>query len=456
MIKIGDFSKLAHVSIKTLHHYGDLGLLKPAHVDRWNGYRYYTLDQLPRLNRILALKDLSFSLEQVTQLLDEDLSVAEMRGMLRMKQIELAKTLQAEQTRLLSVERRLLQLEREGQPPDHEIAIKEVPAQTILLARAVAASEDAIVPARQSLQELLNQHLLSARLKPTSPWFALLDDLPYAESDLEVAMAVGVQPRVNQRAGDWQGTPVNLTELPAVPSMASVIHEGELAAITNAYTHLYAWTQANGYNVTGSCREIYLPEAGIDSIAPPSQQAGFTEVQCPVQRASIPISILSPEKRKERIMEPKIISKPRFKAVGLSYIGKNEQGEIPQMWGEFNARWNELPMVAGADCYGLCFSSPGGTAAEGEFEYVAAVEVTDDQNIPEGMVYREVPAYKYAVFTHHGKLDKLGETYQYIYNTWLPQSGLELHPNKYDMEVYTDEYKHEEDDSKLYIYVAIL
>jgi AraC family transcriptional regulator len=72
------------------------------------------------------------------------------------------------------------------------------------------------------------------------------------------------------------------------------------------------------------------------------------------------------------------------------------------------------------------------------------------------MVYREVPAYKYAVFTHHGKLDKLGETYQYIYNTWLPQSGLELHPNKYDMEVYTDEYKHEEDDSKLYIYVAIL
>jgi DNA-binding transcriptional MerR regulator len=57
MIKIGDFSKLAHVTVKTLHHYGELGLLPPAHIDRYTGYRYYSLEQLPRLNRILALKE---------------------------------------------------------------------------------------------------------------------------------------------------------------------------------------------------------------------------------------------------------------------------------------------------------------------------------------------------------------------------------------------------------------
>ena len=74
MIKIGDFSKLAHISIKTLHHYGDLGLLKPAHIDRYTGYRYYNLEQLGQLNRILALKELGFSLEQVAQLMHEDLS----------------------------------------------------------------------------------------------------------------------------------------------------------------------------------------------------------------------------------------------------------------------------------------------------------------------------------------------------------------------------------------------
>jgi DNA-binding transcriptional MerR regulator len=58
MLKIGDFSRLGQVTVKTLRHYGQLGLLKPAWIDRYTGYRYYSLEQLPRLNRILALKEL--------------------------------------------------------------------------------------------------------------------------------------------------------------------------------------------------------------------------------------------------------------------------------------------------------------------------------------------------------------------------------------------------------------
>ena len=61
MFKIGDFSKLSRVSVKTLRYYDELGLLKPANVDDFTGYRYYVIDQMPRLNRILALKDLGFS-----------------------------------------------------------------------------------------------------------------------------------------------------------------------------------------------------------------------------------------------------------------------------------------------------------------------------------------------------------------------------------------------------------
>ena len=56
MIKIGDFSKLAHVTVKTLHHYDDMGLLRPAHIDRFNGYRYYTLGQLPHLKPYPGVK----------------------------------------------------------------------------------------------------------------------------------------------------------------------------------------------------------------------------------------------------------------------------------------------------------------------------------------------------------------------------------------------------------------
>ena len=217
--------------------------------------------------------------------------------------------------------------------------------------------------------------------------------------------------------------------------------------------------QSNSYQVAGSTREIYLPESGVSTF-PGELDSGFTEAQCPVKPASIPISILSPKQRKEKTMEPKILMKPAFKAVGLSYVGKNENHEIPQMWGHFNQRSYQITSSDDNCCYGLCFSNPTGrtdleTYEPGTFDYVAACEVRNDQDIPEGMVYREVPEYKYLVFTHHGKIDKLGETYKYIFETWIPQSTYKVHPDKFDMEVYTNEFINDSDESKFYIYVAI-
>src|SRR3712207_3730687 len=111
MIKIGDFSKLSQVTVKTLHHYDQLGLLKPVHVDRFTGYRYYAVEQLPRLNRILALKDLGLSLQQIAQLLADDLPASEIRGMLKLKQAEVQQQVVAEQARLARIEARLRQIE---------------------------------------------------------------------------------------------------------------------------------------------------------------------------------------------------------------------------------------------------------------------------------------------------------------------------------------------------------
>ena len=446
MIKIGDFSKLAHISVKTLHHYGDLGLLRPAHIDRFSGYRYYALDQLAVLNRILALKDLGLSLEQIAQLLHEDVSTAEMRGMLRLKQMELTSQVEEEQARLRRVEQRLRQIEQAGLPDEAEVALKRVPTQIALVAQVVAASEEFITPARHSLQDLLQNQLDRAGLKPVGPWFSLMDDLPYAETDLELTLGVGVQLQRGQRADEWSGTPVRLQELAAAASMASVIHNGEPVDLPQTYSSLYAWTQANGYQPAGPFRELYLSETGA------SLDAGLIELQCPVERASIPISILS---KKEEPMQPKIVNRPAFKAVGLSYVGKNENAEISQMWGVFNQRFNEPKNINKKESFGLCFSTLEGPSRPGEFEYVSSVEVADDTNIPAGMVYRQVPAYKYAVFTHHGKLDSLGETYQYIYNTGLAQAGLKPHPDKFDMEVYDQDFKLGSDESKFYIYVAV-
>ena len=154
-------------------------------------------------------------------------------------------------------------------------------------------------------------------------------------------------------------------------------------------------------------------------------------------------------------MQPKIVNRPAFQAVGLSYVGKNEHGEIGQMWGRFNQVSQAIKCINDREAFGLCFSTVEGPSRPGEFEYVSCFEVADDKDVPQGMVYRQVPAYKYAVFTHHGRLDTLGETYQYVYNTGLAQAGLKAHPDKFDMEVYDKDFMLGSDDSKFYIYVAV-
>src|SRR5688572_22415975 len=124
MFKIGDFSKLTCVSVKTLHHYDEIGLFKPLRVDRVTGYRYYSFDQLPRLNRILALKDLGFSLEQVARVLDDDLSAEQLSGMLVLRQAELEQQIEGARERLTRVAARLNQIKEEGKMSTQEIVIK--------------------------------------------------------------------------------------------------------------------------------------------------------------------------------------------------------------------------------------------------------------------------------------------------------------------------------------------
>ena len=110
MLKIGDFSQLAQVSVRALRIYDEMGLRKPVHVDRFSGYRYYEAEQLPRLNRIIALKDLGLSLEQISQLLNDNLSAEQLRGMLMMKQADLEQELKEGKLRLMRVAARLRQI----------------------------------------------------------------------------------------------------------------------------------------------------------------------------------------------------------------------------------------------------------------------------------------------------------------------------------------------------------
>src|SRR5689334_176399 len=115
MIRIGEFSKLVQVPVPTLRYYDQVGLLKPVEVDPMTGYRYYSASQLPRLHRILALKGLGFSLDQIQTVLDEGLTPEQMRGMLRLRHAQISQHLAEAQSQLTEVEVYLQQIEREEQ-----------------------------------------------------------------------------------------------------------------------------------------------------------------------------------------------------------------------------------------------------------------------------------------------------------------------------------------------------
>ena len=161
MFKIGDFSRLGQVSTRMLRHYDQLGLLKPKHTDKFSSYRYYTIDQLGDLNRIIALKELGLSLEEIAQIMNDvrPLNADKLRGMLMMKRSEIELTLSEEQARLGRVEARLRQIELEDEPSPYEVLVKPIPG-------IVVASVRAIVPTM--VDGLLLRHALRPALPGTA------------------------------------------------------------------------------------------------------------------------------------------------------------------------------------------------------------------------------------------------------------------------------------------------
>ena len=132
MLKIGEFSRLSQVTVKTLHHYDELGLIKPAHIDPVTNYRFYEVEQLPRIHRIMALKELGLSLEQIGLMLEKELPTDEMRGMLHFKQAEIQQEVREAQRQLEMVEFRLRMIEAEINFPDLDVVMKRLEPMRVL------------------------------------------------------------------------------------------------------------------------------------------------------------------------------------------------------------------------------------------------------------------------------------------------------------------------------------
>lgn len=277
MFQIGEFSRIARVSCRLLRYYDELGLLVPAHTDEVTGYRAYSAAQLPTLNRILVLKELGLSLEQIGRVMQEGIPPAELRGMLLVRRAEAEHALRTEADRLRQIETRIEQLESEGQLASDDVLVRSEPASRVLTARghfasfgegkarvaSVASMLPKLVPARALGRVLVIAH---------SPWFE--------PDDLDLEIGFFLERELSEIPELPDGTRLEVRELAAVPELASCVRSGppEVAHATTAQIGRYV--EANGYRLAGPNREVFLQRPD-----PKRMQSMVVEMQFPIERA---------------------------------------------------------------------------------------------------------------------------------------------------------------------------
>ncbi len=160
----------------------------PFEVDRFTGYRYYEFDQLPRLYRILALKDLGFSLEEIGRLLESGLSVEQMRGMLKLRQAEIRQQVEEEAARLARVELWLREIEQEDSMSKYDVVIKKLEPIKVAAVRGVVPTP----PDQRSLWDELLNYLNQKGARMIGPPMALYHDPEFKERDWDIEVVMPI------------------------------------------------------------------------------------------------------------------------------------------------------------------------------------------------------------------------------------------------------------------------
>lgn len=225
MFKIGEFSKIAQVSGRLLRYYDDIDLFKPQHSDPWTGYRYYTADQLPRLNRILALKELGLSLDQIKQLIESDIGIDEIRTLYLERKAQLEQSLRDEFARLQQVQLRLNQLEHYAADWMPDIVIKQVPTQPVLSYRDTHMTLERLYHLFDQLRRFA-PYRSADKSKYGSLFTILYSDIftPEAAMDLEIGVLLNTKQVESLRIVD--DVMLTMHELPVVEQMATIVHRG--------------------------------------------------------------------------------------------------------------------------------------------------------------------------------------------------------------------------------------
>jgi len=278
MFRIGEFSRIGCVTIDTLRHYDAVGLLKPAKVDPFTGYRYYSAKQLQSLNRIIALKEVGLSLEEIARILQDELTTDELRGMLKAQLVLAESTMEAAELRRERILARLNNLTLEENMPAYEVTLKSVDVLTVA---AIRETVPVIEQMPQRCGEMFNTIAgwMTANGLPFGAPMTIYHNESYIQENIDTECAFiipGVE--IDQVPGPI--SPIVVRQMEAVPQVATTIVAEDfyqkVNGLTPAYNAIGQWIEEHDYRIVGAPRELYYgsPEAG-----------DFTaEIQFPVEK----------------------------------------------------------------------------------------------------------------------------------------------------------------------------
>jgi DNA-binding transcriptional MerR regulator len=275
MFSIGEFARLGGVSLRTLRHYDEIGLLRPASVNADTGYRGYLASQLGQLNRIMALKELGLSLTQVRQMVD-GVTVEELHGMLLLRRAQLEYELTERRNQLLGVEARLRFIAREDAMPADDIVAKRIPATgvVVITRKAPGIGPRYAVPAINEMSAQIDELGLLETIKQAGPRIMFFEDIHSEQATICLAYPVAEPP------GELPA-PLYHRFLPEIEA-AVAVRSGPASGIFPVVFHdLVQWIEAHGYRPDlDGLRDIWVHE--IDDIADADQQV--LEIQLPFTR----------------------------------------------------------------------------------------------------------------------------------------------------------------------------
>lgn len=265
LYKIGLFSQMNKVTIKTLRHYDDIGLLKPQYIDQSNGYRYYTSAQLPRLHQILSLKEIGFSLDEIKLVLEgvsEEKLLLKKKSDLMLEMADLSKKIACIES----------YLSRDMNRKEYHIITKSLPSVIVASMRVHMENYADLFDKMPSMG--LEMEKAGCECVEPEYCFTIYYNGEYRESDIDAELCEAVT-ELKENQGK-----VKFKVLPEVELAACILHKGPYETLPESYSAIVHFIEESGYEIIGYQRESYID--GIWNKESPSEW--LTEIQFPIRK----------------------------------------------------------------------------------------------------------------------------------------------------------------------------